>query len=91
MVIDRVNAAKLFLNLITSRRKETLDPENFDTSALSSLSVISSSQGHVVCTLPVTPSVTNRYKTLHGGCIGEILEDTATFAQYSFPFAMNSN
>lgn len=33
-----------------------------------------SQPGHVFCTLPVTPGITNRYKTLHGGAIGSLVE-----------------
>ena len=41
-------------------------------SALNGLKDIRASSGCVLCTLPVTKRVQNRYNTLHGGCIGAL-------------------
>lgn len=38
--------------------------------ALNGLKDIRATPGRIVCTLPVTKRVQNRYNTLHGGCIG---------------------
>ena len=77
-VIDRSQAAKKFLNLVTSQTRSGSHvlpsssevPQNFDTLALFSLEVLSVDLGRVVASFPVSSAVTNRYKTLHGGCIG---------------------
>lgn len=38
------------------------------------LSLHHSQPGHLLCTLLVTPKLANRYKTLHGGAIGSLVE-----------------
>ena len=44
--------------------------------ALNELRDIRATPGRIVCTLPVTKRVQNRYNTLHGGCIGAHLLST---------------
>ena len=44
---------------------------NFEATALHGLTDISATSGRVVCMLPVTQRVQNRYNTLHGGCTGK--------------------
>jgi acyl-coenzyme A thioesterase 13 len=36
--------------------------------------------GRITCVLPVTPSVENRYSTLHGGCIATLVDVLSTAA-----------
>ncbi len=56
-------------------------------SALNGLKDIRASSGCVLCTLPVTKRVQNRYNTLHGGCIGAF---THTAHIIISPFSMLS-
>ena len=53
-------------------------------SALNGLKDIRASSGCVLCTLPVTKRVQNRYNTLHGGCIGALMH-TAHIIISPFP------
>ena len=62
--------ALAFLEAGTHQRNENGAPEQFDTTALSALRDVQASAGRVTARLPVTPEVSNRYGTLHGGCIG---------------------
>ncbi len=47
---------------------------NFEATALYGLRNITATRGQVVCTLPVSQRVQNRYNTLHGGCIGRHMQ-----------------
>ena len=66
--------AEEFITDMISDVQEGFQPEattNFEATALHGLKDITAANGRVVCTLPVKQRVQNRYKTLHGGCIGE--------------------
>lgn len=66
-------AGKLFLEALTGSGLEDIDLDqapNFDTVALHTIRDIKATDGRVTCVLPVEARVQNRYKTLHGGCIG---------------------
>lgn len=67
-----VDAGRLFLEALTlvGEAADLNAASNFDTTALNGLHSIQASPGRVVCRLPVSRRVQNRYKTLHGGCIG---------------------
>lgn len=67
-------AADHFISDMVAEVQEGFEPEattSFETTALHGLTDISAAPGRVVCTLPVSHRVKNRYKTLHGGCTGE--------------------
>ncbi|KAK9842085.1 hypothetical protein WJX81_007785 [Elliptochloris bilobata] len=76
-----VEAGKLFLEALTcaGEQPDLNAASNFDTTALNGLKDIRATPGHVVCTLPVSKRVQNRYTTLHGGCIATLV-DTVTSA-----------
>ena len=66
--------AEEFITDMITDVQEGFQPEattNFEATALHGLRDITAASGRVVCTLPVRQRVQNRYKTLHGGCIGE--------------------
>ena len=44
---------------------------NYDTTALEGLTVEDASPGRIVCRMTVAKAHTNRFNTMHGGCIGE--------------------
>ena len=56
---------------------------SFDSLALRGLTVLSSAPGHVRCLMPVTREKTNRYGTLHGGCIATLVDVVGTAAIFS--------
>jgi acyl-coenzyme A thioesterase 13 len=56
---------------------------SFDSLALRGLTVLSSSPGHVRCLMPVTREKTNRYGTLHGGCIATLVDVIGTSSIFS--------
>jgi acyl-coenzyme A thioesterase PaaI-like protein len=63
--------AVLFLEATTQSRDADGRPNQFDTTAMSGLRDVKATSGHVIALLDVTQEVSNRYGTLHGGCIGE--------------------
>eukprot|EP00884_Botryococcus_braunii_P006372 jgi/Botrbrau1/15736/Bobra.4_1s0104.1 len=66
-------AGAAFLEYIISAHDENLDlnkAASFDTTALHAIYDIEAFEGRLVCKLPVTELVQNRFGTLHGGCIG---------------------
>ncbi|GAX79485.1 hypothetical protein CEUSTIGMA_g6926.t1 [Chlamydomonas eustigma] len=76
--------ATKFLNyLLTQRSQSTNSPNNFDTLTLGCLCVKSSSAGKLICTFPVTQDVTNRYQTLHGGCIATLVDVVSSAALFT--------
>ena len=68
-------AGELFLQALTGSGLTDIDLEqapNFDTVALHSIYDIQAHpNGRLTCKLRVDEHVQNRYRTLHGGCIGE--------------------
>ena len=79
--LSPTEAAEAFLLAITSQQQSPAstssqpgqpgEADNFDTAALHGLQVLSCEWGTVLCSFPVTRPKTNRYRTLHGGCMGE--------------------
>lgn len=70
-------AAELFISDMISDVREGFDLEstqNFEATALHGVKDITATHGQVVCTLPVTQRVQNRYNTLHGGCIATLVD-----------------
>ena len=67
-------AGKLFLQALTG---SGLDADSlkehsiFDTVALQTIRDIKAYKGQLTCIIPVELRVQNRYRTLHGGCIGK--------------------
>lgn len=59
-----------FLEAVVQHRDEQGQPLQFDTTALAELRDVHAEPGRVTARLPVSPAVSNRYGTLHGGCIG---------------------
>jgi acyl-coenzyme A thioesterase PaaI-like protein len=59
-----------FLEAVAQHRDEQGQPLQFDTTALAELRDVHAEPGRVTARLPVSPAVSNRYGTLHGGCIG---------------------
>ena len=80
--MSSTEAAESFLMAITSQHQSPTstsgtqrdqpagEADNFDTAALHGLKVLSCHRGRVVCSFLVTRPKTNRYRTLHGGCMG---------------------
>ena len=62
--------AVAFLETVGHHRDADGGSLQFDTTALSALRDVAASAGRCTAVLPVTPPVSNRYGTLHGGCIG---------------------
>ncbi|PNH09078.1 Acyl-coenzyme A thioesterase 13 [Tetrabaena socialis] len=52
----------------------------FDATALQGLTVVEAAEGRVICELPVTARVQNRYGTLHGGCTATLVDTVSTAA-----------
>lgn len=69
-----------FLEACTQHRDEAGLALQFDTTALPALCDVKAVPGRVSAVLPVTPAVSNRYGTLHGGCIGQRDWDSCTFS-----------
>ena len=63
--------AVAFLETVAHHRDADGCSLQFDTTALSALKDVTATPGRCTAVLPVTPPVSNRYGTLHGGCIGE--------------------
>lgn len=89
-------AAELFISDMISDVREGFDLEstqNFEATALHGVKDITATHGQVVCTLPVTQRVQNRYNTLHGGCIGNGHMQYCTSGAYahSMPACMSLN
>ena len=70
------DAGVMFLQALTGSGLEGIDLDqapNFDTVALHSIYDIQAypeTPGRLTCKLRVETPVQNRYRTLHGGCIG---------------------
>ncbi|GFR47180.1 hypothetical protein Agub_g8771 [Astrephomene gubernaculifera] len=60
--------------------KAVPDRATFDHTALQGLTVTDVSDGRIVCELPVTERVQNRYGTLHGGAAATIVDTVSTAA-----------
>eukprot|EP00884_Botryococcus_braunii_P006371 jgi/Botrbrau1/15735/Bobra.4_1s0104.2 len=70
-------AGAAFLEYIISAHDENLDlnkAASFDTTALHAIYDIEAFEGRLVCKLPVTELVQNRFGTLHGGCIATLVD-----------------
>mmetsp|Transcript_38618 Transcript_38618/g.85934 ORF Transcript_38618/g.85934 Transcript_38618/m.85934 type:complete len:189 (+) Transcript_38618:109-675(+) len=78
--VNKLALAKIFLEAITTQKSDADESVNFDTTALSGLVVTSSERGRIVCKFPVTQKVSNRYGTLHGGCIATLVDTVSTAA-----------
>jgi acyl-coenzyme A thioesterase 13 len=72
--------ARLFLERITSQYHSENRPQCYDTLALHGLKVMHVSPGRLLASFPVTQIVTNRYNTLHGGCIATLVDTVGTAA-----------
>ncbi|EFN54601.1 hypothetical protein CHLNCDRAFT_135083 [Chlorella variabilis] len=69
-----------FLEACTQHRDEAGLALQFDTTALPALCDVKAVPGRVSAVLPVTPAVSNRYGTLHGGCIATLVDTVGSAA-----------
>lgn len=58
----------------------SVENNRFDARALAGLTAICAQPGRVSCALEVTEGLSNRYETLHGGCIATIVDVVTTAA-----------
>jgi acyl-coenzyme A thioesterase 13 len=78
---ERLFLARLFVERITSHyHAESNTPHCYDTLALDGLKVMHVSPGRLLASFPVSQRVTNRYNTLHGGCIATLVDTVSTAA-----------
>jgi uncharacterized protein (TIGR00369 family) len=69
-----------FLEAVAQHRDEQGQPLQFDTTALAELRDVHAEPGRVTARLPVSPAVSNRYGTLHGGCIATLVDTVGSAA-----------
>ncbi|KXZ56288.1 hypothetical protein GPECTOR_1g253 [Gonium pectorale] len=78
-VSERAELARTFIQSLV---KGTAVPDRvtFDHTALGGLTVTEVAEGRVVCEMPVTDKVCNRYGTLHGGAAATLVDVVTTAA-----------
>lgn len=78
-------AAEQFISDMVSDVREGFQADatkNFEATALYGLRDITATRGQVVCTLPIKERVQNRYRTMHGGCTGRIVQPLLVPAKF---------
>ncbi|KAG1655934.1 hypothetical protein FOA52_000901 [Chlamydomonas sp. UWO 241] len=76
MAVNDTHSAREFLQALQNQEGVGV----WDTAVLKHLTLVSVEPGRVVCSMPVTETVANPMKNLHGGCAATLVDTVTTVA-----------